>query len=161
MQFLLDNPVAMQNKYRQMLKTNQRIPDTTKKQLRQAVLAGEEKALDILVQMFDWLDGLKPQPTTDIMSLYDQSQEIETEIANTLAIMRQAAKTDKELDKVQRQLDGAKVVSLLVTTAHVLCKSLISVCTGYEDVRKIRGCSQSERLVPEVDRPTQHRLLRP
>lgn len=109
MQFLLDNPVAMQKKYRQMLKTNQRIPDTTKKQLRQAVLAGEEKALDILVQMFDWLDGLKPQPTTDIMSLYDQSQEIETEIANTLAIMRQAAKTDKELDKVQRQLDGAKV----------------------------------------------------
>ncbi|PBK60448.1 hypothetical protein ARMSODRAFT_966036 [Armillaria solidipes] len=108
-QFLLDNPVAMQKKYRQHMKTNSRIPDKTKKQFRQAVLAGEQKALEMLVEMFDWLDGLNAQPTTDIMSLYDQSQKIETEIANTLAIMRQAAKTDKELDDVQRQLDGAEV----------------------------------------------------
>ncbi|PBK99273.1 hypothetical protein ARMGADRAFT_496405 [Armillaria gallica] len=109
MQFLLDNPVAMQKKYREQMKTNPRIPEKTKKQFRQAVLAGEQKALEMLVEMFDWLDGLKPQPTTDIMSLYDQSQKIETEIANTLAIMRQAAKTDKELDDVQRQSDGAEV----------------------------------------------------
>ncbi|KAK0432850.1 hypothetical protein EV421DRAFT_2023763 [Armillaria borealis] len=99
-QFLLDNPVAMQKKYRQHMKTNPRIPDKTKKQFRQAGGGAESVGNS---------NGLKPQPTTDIMSLYDQSQKIETEIANTLAIMRQAAKTDKELDDVQRQLDGAEV----------------------------------------------------
>ncbi len=36
------------------------------------------------------------------MSLYDQSEEIETDIANTLAIICQTAETDKELDDVQR-----------------------------------------------------------
>ncbi|PBK60457.1 hypothetical protein ARMSODRAFT_944889 [Armillaria solidipes] len=99
-QFLLDNPVAMQKKYRQM-ERYRTISVKTKKQLRQAVLAGEGKALDMLVEMFDWLDGL--------MSLYDQSQKIETEIAHTLAIMHQAAKTDRELDKIQKELDGAEV----------------------------------------------------
>ncbi|KAK0429728.1 hypothetical protein EV421DRAFT_1946432 [Armillaria borealis] len=83
MQFLLDNPVAMQKKYRQM-ESDRTIPVKTKKQLRQAVLAGEQKALNML------------------------SQKIETDIANILAITRQAAKTDQELDNVQRQLDGAE-----------------------------------------------------
>ncbi|SJL03564.1 uncharacterized protein ARMOST_06921 [Armillaria ostoyae] len=107
MHFLLDNPVAMQKKYRQM-ERDRTIPVQTKKRLRQAVLAGEGKALDMLVEMFDWLDGLKPQPTTGIMSLYDQSEEIEMDIANTLANMHLAAKTDQVLDNVQRQLDRAE-----------------------------------------------------
>ncbi|KAK0432861.1 hypothetical protein EV421DRAFT_1910568 [Armillaria borealis] len=136
MQFLLDNPVMMQNICRQM-EMDRTIPVKTKRQLRQAVLAGEGKALDTLVEMFDWLNGLKPQPTTDIMSLYDQLQKIEAKIANTLAIMHQAAKTDNKLDDVQRKLDGAKV-----------------------DMKTREKCSQSERMVHEVDRPTQHDVLR-
>ena len=38
---------------------------------RRAVLAGETIALQMLVQLFDWLDSLKSQPTTEIAYLYD------------------------------------------------------------------------------------------
>lgn len=110
-QFLLDNPVAMQKKYLEM-KNNPSMPAKTKMQLRLAVHAGEQKVLEMLVDMFDWLDGLAPQPTTDILSLYEQSQRIETEIANTLAVMRQAADSDKLLDVVGRDLSRADLVSV-------------------------------------------------
>ena len=63
-QFLLNNPIALQKKY-QKLKDDPNVkkgrPD-----LRKAVKAGEENALEMMVDFFDWLDGLKPQPTTGI-----------------------------------------------------------------------------------------------
>ena len=42
--------------------------------VRQAVLVGEERALEMLVNLFDWLDSLKSQPTAEIVDLYDISQ---------------------------------------------------------------------------------------
>lgn len=32
-----------------------------------AVKAGEENALEMLVNLFDWLDGLEPEPVTEIV----------------------------------------------------------------------------------------------
>ena len=55
--------------------------------LRKAVKAGEEQALEMLVKLFDWLDGLEPQPTTGLFPLYDASQNI----TNPSTPMRQAA----------------------------------------------------------------------
>jgi len=43
---------------------------------RKAVKVGEENALEMLVDLFDWLDGLEPQPTTEIVSLYDKSLKV-------------------------------------------------------------------------------------
>jgi len=37
---------------------------------RKAVKVGEENALEILVDLFDWLDALEPWPTTEIIPLY-------------------------------------------------------------------------------------------
>lgn len=34
------------------------------REMREVVMGGEQKALETLVQLFDWLDGLKPQPMT-------------------------------------------------------------------------------------------------
>ena len=63
-QFVLDNPIALQGKYLK-LKDD---PNMKKESmdLRTMVKAGEEKALEMLVVLFDWLDGLdgpKPQDT--------------------------------------------------------------------------------------------------
>ena len=38
-----------------------------KANLRIAVEAGEEGALEMLVDLLDWLDGLEPQPTTEVV----------------------------------------------------------------------------------------------
>ena len=66
-QFLLDNPIALQRKY---LKLEGDIKTESKRaEMRKTVKAGEEKALEMLVDLFDWLDGLERQLTTESMSL--------------------------------------------------------------------------------------------
>ena len=37
--------------------------------MRETVETGEERALEMLVDLFDWLDGLERQPTTETVSL--------------------------------------------------------------------------------------------
>jgi hypothetical protein len=59
-QFLLDNPVALQRKYLR-LKDNPNIRNRGT-DMRREVKAGEQNALEMLVELFDWLDGLEPQP---------------------------------------------------------------------------------------------------
>ena len=56
-QFVLDNPVALQKKYLK-LKDD---PNMKKESmdLRNMVKAGEQKALGMLVHLFDWLGGLE------------------------------------------------------------------------------------------------------
>ena len=65
-QFLLNNPIALQKKYIKLMDD----PNVKKGRpdLRKAVKAGEENALAMLVDVFDWLDGLEPQPTMGIFS---------------------------------------------------------------------------------------------
>ena len=62
-----------------------------KKALQKMVTNAERKSLETLVNLFDWLDGLEPQSTTEIVELYEKSQAIESKITNTLAQMSQAA----------------------------------------------------------------------
>jgi hypothetical protein len=59
-QFRLDNPVALQRKYLR-LKDN---PTTWNRGtgMRREVKAGEQNALEMLMDLFDWLDGPEPQP---------------------------------------------------------------------------------------------------
>jgi hypothetical protein len=56
-QFLVDNPVALQRTYLR-LKDNPNIWDR-RTDMRREVKAGEYNALEMLVDLFDWLDGLK------------------------------------------------------------------------------------------------------
>ena len=64
-QFLLSNPVALQKKYFK-IKDNPNLKKT-KTELRKAVKVGEQNALEMLVDLFDWLDNLDPQPTAGIV----------------------------------------------------------------------------------------------
>ena len=107
--WFLDNPVALQKKYLSFK------GDPDKKKImggmRTAVKAGEEQALGMLVDLFDWLDGLGPQPTTEIVYLYNLSQSIEAMITNTLAQMDQAAAKKVEIDKLMSELKSNSFVS--------------------------------------------------
>ena len=66
-QFLLDNPIALQRKY---LKLEDDVKSTSKwAEMRKMVKSGEEQALEMLVEFFDWMDGLEPQPTMEAVTL--------------------------------------------------------------------------------------------
>ena len=96
--FFIDNPIALQKKYLRFKN------DLDKKKVaalvRNEVLAGEEQALEMLVDLFDWLDGLRSQPTTEIVYLYTLSQSLEAMITNAVAEIDQAATKKAEIDKL-------------------------------------------------------------
>ena len=108
-QFLLDNPIALQKKYLTIKE------DQSKRKMRtrmwHAIQAGEEKSLETLVHLFDWLDGLEPQPTTEIVSLYEKFQTLEVKITDTLNQMEQAAAKKTEIDGLMMMLDTNLTVS--------------------------------------------------
>ena len=69
-QFLLNNPVALQRRYLELK------DEPSRAEMREVVKDGEQKALEMLVQLFDWLDGLKPQPMTKGQDPHEKPQDI-------------------------------------------------------------------------------------
>ena len=88
-QFLFNNPVALQKKYLR-LKDDPNLK-IGRAGFRNAVKVGEENALEMLVELFDWLDGLEPQPAIDILPLYDKSRRSKPIIADYGDLMSQTA----------------------------------------------------------------------
>ena len=107
--FLFDNPVAFQERYLSLE------GDMSKKKVRARIRKSmevcEEQALEMLVQLFDWLDGLESLPTTEIVYLYNLAQSIEVMITNTLAQMDQAATMKEGIDKLMVALQNDSTVS--------------------------------------------------
>ena len=108
-QFLLDNPIALQKKFRG-LKDD---PNKKKlgKEMQKEVKNAEQRALEMLVNLFDWLDDLEPQPTTDIVALYKKSRAIESKITHTLTQMDQASTQMAEINKLVEELQKKSAVS--------------------------------------------------
>jgi len=108
-QFLVNNPIALQRKYLK-LKDD---PNTRNERthLREAVKASKQDALEMLVDLFDWMDGLEPQSMKEIVSHYEHSQAIEAKVANILAQMNQAATMQAKIEEQQRKLQRASAVS--------------------------------------------------
>ncbi len=78
-QFLLNNPIALQKEYLK-LKDD---PCMRKRRvdLRNAVKAGEQNALQMLVELFDWLDSLEPRGTTEIVTRSQKREAMSTSLA--------------------------------------------------------------------------------
>ena len=55
------------------------------------VKVGEENALEMLVEIFDWLNGLEPQPTTETFPLFDKPRRFKSIIADDRDLMGQTA----------------------------------------------------------------------
>ena len=70
-QFLLNNPVALQRRYFEL-----KDDPGQHEEMREVVKMGEQKALDMLVHLFDWLVGLKPQPMTKGQDPHEKPKEI-------------------------------------------------------------------------------------
>jgi len=87
--FLLNNPIALQKKFLEL----KRDPNMKKGKAnwRNAVMAAEQNALEMLVGVFDWLDSLRRQPATGVVSLPEKPQSRKARITNLLATMGQSA----------------------------------------------------------------------
>lgn len=108
-QYFLDNPIALQKKYLEL--KNEPSKKKLRGEMRDSVKAGEKKALETLVKLFDWLDGLQALPTKEILTLYEKAQKIDAKIINTLAQMDQATKRKAEMDGIMRELHEHSAVS--------------------------------------------------
>ena len=121
-QFLFSNPIPLQKKFLELK------DGPTKKKMRRemqnTVKSAEQTALEMLVELFDWLDGLEPQSTTDFMSLYKKSHAIESKITTALAQMDQASSQMAEINKLMEELSRKTAVSfftLLAPGERFLC----------------------------------------
>ena len=78
--FLLDNPIALQRKY---FKLKDDAKSRSKgAEMRKTVKASEEQALEMLVDFFDWLDGLERQLEMEAVTLDKDFQDIVLTISN-------------------------------------------------------------------------------
>ena len=110
-QFHLDNPVALQKRYIELAGKGDQSKKNLKSDMRKHIVAGEQKALQMMVRLFDWLDRLEPQPTKEIVRLYEISQDIEAKITNTLAQVDQAAARTREINQLMLILKKTSEVS--------------------------------------------------
>ena len=112
-QFRFNNPIALQKKYLRLKDDPSVKPGRV--DFRNAVKVAEEKALEMLVELFDWLDGLEPQPTTEVFPLYDKSPRLKPIIADSRNLMGQT--------RPRRQSVRAYVVQLTCISPGVRTSS--------------------------------------
>ena len=108
-QFLLNNPIALQktySKFRDSPNTTTERPDLLK-----AVKAAERDGLELLGDLFDWLDGLEPHSMTGIVSLHENSQAIKGQVTDVLAQMVQAATMEASIEEQMEKVQRAPAVS--------------------------------------------------
>jgi len=80
-QFFLNNPIALQRK----LLRHDPIIKKGGMDLRNIVKADEKEALEMLVALFDWLDGLDRPARPGVVRLYEKSQNIAIIVTGSLA----------------------------------------------------------------------------
>lgn len=81
-QFLLSNPVALQKRYLGLLGD----PNTESRRagMRRMVKASEQAALEVLVELFDWL-GVERPPTIETISLGEKARNVVDRVIDFLA----------------------------------------------------------------------------
>ena len=75
-------------------------------------MAAEERSLKMLVKLFNWLDGLEPQSTTEIIRLSEAYQDIQAAATNSFAQVSRAAARQAEVNKLTTILEDNSSVSL-------------------------------------------------
>ena len=118
------NPIALQKKFLEL--TNDLINAKERRKglkWRDTVKDTEEQGLGMLVDLFDWMGGREPQPTREIVALYETSQAIETKITNTIAQMDQVAAMIAEVNKLVKAVQTNSVSPLLYSHLAFLCMS--------------------------------------
>ncbi|KAF8333284.1 hypothetical protein F5887DRAFT_893774 [Amanita rubescens] len=104
-QWFLDNPLAMWNKYLQ-LRADSNISGKVLNGLFSSVREGHQKSLEEISDIFEWLDGLKPQPTNEIMNLFETSQQINLDIDNAMSRATQISDKKNRVAELKQLADG-------------------------------------------------------
>ncbi|KIL58588.1 hypothetical protein M378DRAFT_1025098 [Amanita muscaria Koide BX008] len=107
LQFLVNNPLAKWKKYVELC-SQQDLKKKEHAKLKGTIREAHEKALAELVLVFDWLDTLEPQPTKEILLLYEKSLEIDRNISSFLASARQSASKKGRLQSVLTEVDSTR-----------------------------------------------------
>lgn len=105
-----NNPLSLQKKYIDITKEHRKKKNSQLRQMRQEILAAEQHALDELACFFNWLDDRVRQPTSAILSLYKQSQEIESNLTNIVAQMDQAKNKRQALQEILDRINKGEAV---------------------------------------------------
>lgn len=108
-QFLLDNPVALWKKLVELRK-QEWADDWTLDDFERIVNKDHKKALQELRSLFDWLDILVPQPTQEIIDLFEKYQEIEWQITNVLARAAQLRDMKAEYKALKKSTADSRLV---------------------------------------------------
>ncbi|KAM6499735.1 hypothetical protein JOM56_005243 [Amanita muscaria] len=106
-QFLVNNPLAKWKKYVELC-SQQDLKKKEHAKLKGTIREAHERALAELVLVFDWLDTLEPQPTTEILHLYEKSLEIDRNISSFLASARQSASKKARLQVVLKGVNNTR-----------------------------------------------------
>ena len=80
--------------------------------VRELVKVWEQRALEMLVKLFDWLDGLESQPATEIVCLYEAQQNINATVNDIFATRAREVDTRGEINELMHALKGHSAVSL-------------------------------------------------
>ena len=144
--FFINNPLSMQKNYLKVLaeaEAEGEIDEDTEDTLdesKTAVDAGHKATLKMLAKIFNWLDGLEPQATKEITSLYNQSSEIERNISSTLARMTQLSEKTAILNRLIKESDGIKLVSRIICPYNSAL-TIQNVCRLSKGQRILRASS--------------------
>ena len=118
--FCVDNPLALYKNAQTRKQLGMRDQSRKTKWSENSFNDDHQSAVKTLAEIFDWLDGLESQATTEITSLYNKSIEIEHRINGTLARMTQLAEALNDLKKLVRDSNGTELVSRskVLTAVH-------------------------------------------
>lgn len=109
---ILNNPMALRKRLNEM-----RLDSTDDEDIVEGVQeeleAAEKKALKMLAGLFDWLADRFPQPTKDILALYEQTTKIQSKITDAIAHMEQVAQKMVEVEALVGKIEMGKEVRTL------------------------------------------------
>ncbi len=106
--FTLDNPFSMEMRLRALCEMPQKAAFV--KRMKAAVSNTYTETIDELTSLFNWMNELEPQPTKEILTLYQQVQEIEMRIGDALASMEQDSTKRKQVELIQADVAKHGVV---------------------------------------------------
>ena len=134
--WLLDNPVAMWNRYLE-LKAQPKFSKKILSNFLNSIKEGHQKSLQTVSTIFDWLDGLEPQPTNEIMHLYEQSQQIDRDIDNALSRMTQISDKKRQISKLKQLADGSALVRSLADRLRHQALTILQTMKQYENFKGV------------------------
>jgi len=108
--FVFDDPAVPRRKYlnhRRHLKDG---PQPSKDEVKK-VQASDQSALEMLAELFNWMDSLNLQPATEVVYLFEKYQNIKATVHTATQMDRAMAKKEK-IDKLMTRLKENSTVRL-------------------------------------------------